>query len=462
LARAVNCQKPDGGDPCGKCENCLEINRGGSMDIIEIDAASNRGIDDVRLLKDRAFLLPSKLKKKVIIIDEVHMLTKEAFNALLKLIEEPPAHTIFVLCTTDPQKIPDTVLSRLTRVDFRKGSRKELESSLKRIIDGEKISVENGVIDLLIDKSDGSFRNLQRTFNEIFMDLGKDLKLGEVQKYFEKRKGDYSEVELERDLVTGETGTILERLEKMAESGVDFSYYRQSFMSYLQKKWLAIWDTSMQRSELSRGDLERLIALLVEAGRWEKETEISQLPLEMALVKFTDKNEVNPGSKDKPAVEKKGEEKQVKVEIEAKTEEKEVKSDPDEIVIIKKDIATDLKVEDLESKWNEVLIAVKPFNHSVEAFLRATRPKRIEGNLVTLEVYYPFHKERLEEARNRKIVESGLDKVFGEKLVIECTLAKGKKPPIREMEVAAVSDGAKTEEGQKPSDNYDVAKEIFG
>ena len=120
LARAINCEDRKDGEPCNQCENCQEILKGGSIDILEMDAASNRGIEDVRNLKDKAYLSPSKLKFKVFIIDEVHMMTKEAFNALLKLIEEPPKHTIFILCTTDVSKIPDTVMSRLVIVDFRK------------------------------------------------------------------------------------------------------------------------------------------------------------------------------------------------------------------------------------------------------------------------------------------------------------------------------------------------------
>jgi len=167
LAKAINCLDPDGVEPCDKCKNCLEIARGNSLDIIEIDGASHGKVDDVRDLKDIAYLSPVNLKKKVIIIDEVHMLTKEAFNALLKVLEEPPKNLIFVLCTTDDNKIPETVLSRLCQVRFVKGDEKSLRKSLNKIIKGEKIEIDDEVIDLIVTKSDGSFRNLQRNFNEI-------------------------------------------------------------------------------------------------------------------------------------------------------------------------------------------------------------------------------------------------------------------------------------------------------
>ena len=114
LAKAINCLDPDGVEPCDKCKNCQEIARGNSLDIIEIDGASNRGVDDIRSLKESAYLSPINLKKKVVIIDEVHMLTKEAFNALLKVLEEPPKNLIFILCTTDDNKIPETVSVNIT------------------------------------------------------------------------------------------------------------------------------------------------------------------------------------------------------------------------------------------------------------------------------------------------------------------------------------------------------------
>ena len=174
VAKAVNCLHPKDGEPCGECKNCKAIAQGSSMDIMELDAASNRGIDDVRILKEKTYLMPTHLQKKVFIIDEVHMMTKEAFNALLKLLEEPPAHTIFILCTTDPEKIPETVLSRLIRVDFKKGMVEEMKESLGRVIKGEKLAVEDKVVEMIIARSEGSFRNAQKNINGTFFKLWPD------------------------------------------------------------------------------------------------------------------------------------------------------------------------------------------------------------------------------------------------------------------------------------------------
>jgi DNA polymerase-3 subunit gamma/tau len=150
LAKMVNCE--DKTPPCNKCEICLSITDGSNLDLIEIDAASNRGIEDIRLLREKIKLSPSFSKKKVYIIDEVHMLTSEAFNALLKTLEEPPSHALFILATTDAQKLPQTILSRVQKLDFKLASKEELSIALKNIVDKEKIQIDEESINLIVKK----------------------------------------------------------------------------------------------------------------------------------------------------------------------------------------------------------------------------------------------------------------------------------------------------------------------
>src|SRR5260221_3257151 len=143
LAKVINCENlPAGGEPCNNCEACLSIIKGTNIDVIELDAASNRGIDDVRSLKETIMLAPSASKKKGYIIDEAHMLTTEAANALLKTLEEPPAHVIFILATTNPEKLPGTVRSRLVNVAFQKASHEEIKRQISRVAKGEKLKIE--------------------------------------------------------------------------------------------------------------------------------------------------------------------------------------------------------------------------------------------------------------------------------------------------------------------------------
>lgn len=445
LARAVNCLEPVGVEPCGKCNNCEEIAKNSSMDIIEIDAASNRGIEDMRSLKDKAYLLPSKLKRKVFIIDEVHMLTKEAFNAFLKLIEEPPKHTIFILCTTDVEKIPETVLSRLIRVDFHKGGKKELIGSLKKIIEGEKIEIEQDAIDLIVKKSDGSFRNLQRTLNEIYLSLGEKMSLDDVSSFYITHEGDYNEEEFEGDLAEGKISVILQKLESLAKKGIDFVTLRQRFLQYFQTKLLVNYGVGnlSEKSKLDSSDLEKLIGLLILAAKQEKDVDIDQLPLELAAVEFLR----NPSEKQNPSG---------SVITEPSPLDGRGEAEKEEIHIVDTSKMVDLKINEVEEKWGEILMMVKPYNHSVEAFLRSARPKEIRHNLLVVEVFYPFHKDRLEESKNKKLVETILAKIFNVDLIFGCVLAKSKKEPL-----VITNDIISVPEEEK-KDLYDVAKEIFG
>ena len=455
MARAVNCENLKEGEPCGKCDNCKEVMKGSCIDVIEIDAASNRGIEEARDLKEKAYLLPSKLPKKVFIIDEVHMMTKDAFNALLKLIEEPPKHTIFILCTTDWQKIPETVLSRLVKVDFKKGNRSELHNSLRRIVEGEKFEIEETAIDMIVDKSDGSFRNIQRTLNEIYLNFGRKLKAEDVRSFFENKMGEYTPESLEDDLVLGNPALILTNLEKMAEKGVDFKSFRENLLVYFQDKLLGgLGVEGRGLPKLSVEATEKWLQLLIAAGKQEKEVSIDQLPMELAVAEFLsgnrqpsskvqkDLNPSDPAAAGPPPLDKGGKNSAAKIDI---------------------DLGID--VAKIEEGWGRVLTAVKPYNHSVEAFLRAARPKSIEGNLVTLEVFYPFHKDRLEEQKNRKIVETGFKEALGIEVIFECVLSESKQAPLvikNDTPNEMINDKLEASPAKTNGDIYDVAKEIFG
>ena len=159
FARAVNCLEPEDGLACGKCKNCEYSFSKECMDIIEIDAASNNGVDEIRELRNKVNILPSELKYKVYIIDEVHMLSIGAFNALLKTIEEPPSHVIFILATTDPQKIPSTIVSRCQWYSFKKINNSDIVKKLRQIVDAENISVDVKVLEKIAEASDGGLRD---------------------------------------------------------------------------------------------------------------------------------------------------------------------------------------------------------------------------------------------------------------------------------------------------------------
>jgi len=384
-------------------------------------------------LKDSAYLSPINLKKKVVIIDEVHMLTREAFNALLKVLEEPPKNLIFVLCTTDDNKIPETVLSRLCQIRFIKGNKESLKKSLNKIIKGEKIKIDEDAINYILEKSDGSFRNLQRNFNEIFLQTGKKISLKDIEGYLLKN-GEYEGKNLEEDLMAGEVEVILEKLEKMAGDGVNFADLREKWLQYFQAKMLSFYGLGTKSDGLDLISIKKIIDLLIEAGGREKLTEIGQLPLEMVIVDFL-------GKKSTPSTEHRA----------PSTEDREQKKEKERENMVTGEVA------EIANKWGEVLMAVKPFNHSVEAFLRAARPYSMKNGVLTLEVFYKFHKERLEEAKNRKIVNTGLVEILGEEIEFKCLLAEGKKIVIKEP--AVVSALPRTMTGKEEIN--EIAEKIF-
>lgn len=159
LAKAVNCEHLEEGNPCNSCEICREINAGASLDVYEIDAASNRGIEEIRALKESVRTLPAACRKKVYIIDEVHMLTKEAFNALLKTLEEPPSHVLFILATTEPEKIPLTILSRCQRYEFHRISVEDIKQHLLYIAKESDMPLTEDAADLIAVRADGGLRD---------------------------------------------------------------------------------------------------------------------------------------------------------------------------------------------------------------------------------------------------------------------------------------------------------------
>ncbi len=167
LAKAINCLNPKDSNPCNECEVCVEITNGRSMDVVEIDGASNRGVDEIRNLRESVRYAPARGKYKVYIIDEVHMLTKEAFNALLKTLEEPPPHVLFIFATTEVHKVPSTILSRCQRYDFRRITIEDIMSRLRYIAGEEKIAIDDDSLMIVAKKGDGSMRDAQSIFDQV-------------------------------------------------------------------------------------------------------------------------------------------------------------------------------------------------------------------------------------------------------------------------------------------------------
>ena len=291
IAKAINCQSRKSFEPCNRCSICKAITNLTALDLIEIDAASNRGIDDIRELRKKIKLATTELKYKVYIIDEVHMLTTEAFNALLKTLEEPPVHAIFILCTTQPEKLPATIISRCLRFNFRKGRPKEVVRSLKKVVKGEKLKVEPEALSEISHYVDGSFRDAQKILEQLALRKRK-ITVAMVQEEVGKSR-EYRPETLLGYLVKKDTKLALGEINKVVEAGVNLRYYTEGLLEILRGCLLQSVGYSDKNADkvtpcqIEKVQAVRLIELFIRAGRELKTAIIPQLPLELAIIEYT-------------------------------------------------------------------------------------------------------------------------------------------------------------------------------
>jgi len=233
LAKALNCEQGSRINPCNQCASCQEISSGTSMDVIEIDGASNRGIDEIRELRENVRYTPAKSRYKIYIIDEVHMLTREAFNALLKTLEEPPPHIIFIFATTEPHKIPATILSRCQRYDFKRIPMREILGSLKKIVDEEKVQISQRALLSITQESEGSLRDAQSLLDQVISYGGKEIRDEDIVEVLglidRKILNDTIEAIADRN-----PERCMEMIERVYHYGVDLQHFCRELLQYLR------------------------------------------------------------------------------------------------------------------------------------------------------------------------------------------------------------------------------------
>src|SRR3989344_5187648 len=298
LAKIVNCKRnekaSDSGkrlsEPCNVCVSCREITQGNALDLFEIDAASNRGIDDIRELRERIKLAPARSRFKVYIIDEVHMLTQEAFNALLKTLEEPPLHALFILCTTEPEKLPATVSSRCTRITFPKASVSEVVTSLTKGVRSEGLSVAPEVLQALAKNVDGSFRDGMKYLEQLSLRATgrrKRISLEDVQRVV----GGGRQVSVRRLLTAlseHNTDQAFGELARGSEEEGSLENYAREILEML--RLLLLSELGAVKTEPIKGldlaSVRLLITLFARAAVSLRSAVVPQLPLELAVAEW--------------------------------------------------------------------------------------------------------------------------------------------------------------------------------
>ena len=427
LAKLLNCEQNAEAiknskplqEPCGGCGMCKRISKGSSLSVVEMDGASNRGIDDIRALRDRIALSPAEGAFVIYIIDEVHMLTTEAFNALLKTLEEPPKHAIFALCTTELSKLPATIVSRCTQVLFPKPSVAEVSASLAKAVAGEKLTVSNTALIMLASSVDGSFRDGMKLLEQLAQ-KGSSISDELVAQLMQKTT-QYNPENFINSLMTKKIDTALAVIRQGEADGMDFTVFTRHMLEALRQNLL----TSIEKNSSQVADLCRLIEGTAKALLEMKQAYIPQLPLELLAAEWclNISSEYSVVSSQQDTVLKQKSLNQSKEQLPSSVIKKvDLKAEQKPKVLVSMGEGK-LSLTDLENRWNEILSKVKPLNHSLEALLRSSRPAGVHGAEVTIEVFYKFHKDRLEETKYREAIEDVMTTLFGIPVRLQFTLS---------------------------------------
>ncbi len=305
LAKAYNCEKRGkDGEPCNTCTMCKEFSAGRALDLIEIDAASNRGIDEIRELRDSVRFTPGSAKRKVYIIDEVHMLTKEAFNALLKTLEEPPEHAMFILATTEPEKVPDTIKSRVQHFEFRRVSGEKLHERLHTLLKAEKYKLADDALGLLAFLADGSIRDGESMLGQLMDAFPSGADKDSLEQLFGLPQIEIIHTLIDRALGRDPKG-ILDSMKQIAEKGIDAKMLGRLLINETKILFLSLLDPrEIDRIKKEFSDVHAaffeshktadkkhvlyLLTKLIEAFQSGYRGMLQELPIELALLDAAD------------------------------------------------------------------------------------------------------------------------------------------------------------------------------
>ena len=312
VAKAVNCLSPQDGDPCNACAICHAINEERFMDTIEMDAASNRGIEDIREIRDKVNFAPGQGRRKVYIIDEAHMLTDQASNAFLKTLEEPPAHVIFILCTTEANRILPTIVSRCQRFDFRRLPAERIYQRLAEITEGEGVSVAPEALRLVARYAAGSLRDAENLLEQLVVSYGDGVTLAQAEELLGLGHGERW-LALVQYLLTGNTSAALEVINRAAWDGADLRQLHRQALELLRAAMLLEWGAAdaLELPEHVTAQLKELVGNLpnwrvVQALRLWGEVNMrydapSTLPLELAVVEICNDDVAPPAARTEAA-----------------------------------------------------------------------------------------------------------------------------------------------------------------
>ena len=455
MAKAANCREPQDGEPDDTCDICQSINEGRSLDLIEIDAASNRGIDDIRDLRDKVGYTPHEGRYKVYIIDEVHMLTEPAFNALLKTLEEPPGHAIFILATTEIHKVPLTIISRCQRYDFRRISLDTIQTQLDTLAQREGHTAEPEALALLARSSSGSLRDAENLLEQALVSYGSPLRTEQVRDLLELG-GDERALDLARHALKKETKEGLAVINEVSAQGVDLQQFHRMVMDHLRGTLLIKSsvesslgfndEVKVELRKLTEGlSLDHLVHVLKTFSAVDvKRDLVSTLPLEMALVESSIAPKP-PVVQAAPAASAPAPARQGTAPARAPARQQPRAPVPSGPPAGSRDIppaardpstyrqpAASATPRQADPQWEQILRSLrhaKGKKYNLGSLMRDCRERRIDDGTLTLMFAHRAHMERMQEEfddpASRKLVRDAVQSALGGEYEIQVSLADG-------------------------------------
>ena len=482
FAKTVNCPDRNEAVACEKCPACQSVSAGRALDIIEIDAASNTGVDNIRELKETIALPPTMLKYKVYIIDEAHMLSAGAFNALLKTLEEPPAHVIFILATTEIHKVPATIVSRCQQFNFPRWPLADILKKLSLIAEQEKISIEQEALEMIALSAEGGMRDAESLLGQIIALEDQRITAKEVTEILGTADIGFVGALAEK-LVEKNTSEAVQMLNQLASEGFDLQIFTKTLINHFRQLMLVKINKDFQKyfleemtkeraQEISRqaekielAEILRTIDLLLESQSKLFSFLVPQLALEMAIIRATNKL---PSLVQDNAPQKEVALPQVlapaKIISSPQTETTTPKNEPlaPEQVSIPKTTgsAPDLDPDKVRRSWNRLLVEIRPHNHSLSALLTNCQIIKVEKNEITVATPYCFYQERLCEPANRLTVEDVFSTILESQVRIKVELDRSLLPKKEEKKIEDSQSQPQRTSEQSPL--LDSAMEIMG
>ncbi len=463
LAKALNCKEGPTVKPCNECERCIKITNNNSIDIIEIDAASNRGIDEIRDLREKVKFSPTEGNYKVYIIDEVHMLTTEAFNALLKTLEEPPEYVVFILATTEPHKLLSTILSRCQRFDFSRLSISDIKSRLDYICKNEGVTTSSNVLSVIARNADGGMRDAISILDQLISFSGNQINLDNVREILglvsDEVLFELTELIIEEDIERG-----LRLVTDIIKRGKDINQFINDLTNHLHNLLLTkeceridklidiTLDTKSKLETLADKirvtQLLRWIEILNKVSFDLKKTSQPRVILEMAVIKLmkSDKDKSIDTILDRLArLEKIVENGEYISSNETSTKMGKDKIDKnnkvednddnreigDNVKTVKINNTVDISIEEVKENWEGILNHLKSNNMMrLQALLKDALPMKIENNKLLIGFEHEFHKDSV--AKQKDVISKVLKKFLGVDLQVKCIFSRSSQEDERD------------------------------